>query len=94
MEETILDTPVLKGTNVKLNLSTDPVVIISQSNRNRYSDCDESNLLPDLIVDTCPLGCTRKCDESWINEQIAHRIICKCRCHHKRKLFRREVRND
>lgn len=46
---------------------------------------DESNVLPDLIVDACPLGCTQKCDESWINQHIAHRIICKCRCHHKKQ---------
>jgi Zn ribbon nucleic-acid-binding protein len=42
-----------------------------------------SNLLPDLIVNICPLGCDGKCAEIWINDAIDHRIICDClKCGH------------
>jgi hypothetical protein len=41
------------------------------------------HILPDLIVNTCPLGCDLKCAEIWINETIGHRIICACiKCGH------------
>jgi Zn ribbon nucleic-acid-binding protein len=44
------------------------------------------HVLPDLIVNTCPLGCDRKCAEIWINETIGHRIICDCiKCGHNNK---------
>jgi hypothetical protein len=86
---------IVRRTKINPDSSTsaaDPVVRISQSDRSR-SYYDESNVLPDLIVDACPLGCTPKCDKSWINQHFVHRIICKCRCHHKRKLLRSEVKN-
>jgi hypothetical protein len=42
--------------------------------------------LQDLILEACPLGCNGKCSEVWINEIIAHRIMCKCTkgCHNKK----------
>lgn len=39
-------------------------------------------VLPDLIINICPLGCNRKCVGIWINSIIGHRIICKCPCKH------------
>jgi hypothetical protein len=45
-----------------------------------------SHILPDLIVNICPLGCDRKCAEIWINETIGHKIICNCiKCGHDNK---------
>jgi len=45
-----------------------------------------SHILPDLIVNICPLGCDRKCAEIWINETIGHKIICNCiKCGHNNK---------
>lgn len=43
-------------------------------------------VLPDLIVNICPLGCDRKCARIWINETINHRVICKCPCGHKKRV--------
>ena len=43
------------------------------------------NILPDLIISTCPLGCNKKCAEVWINDSIEHRIICKCACKNHKK---------
>jgi Zn ribbon nucleic-acid-binding protein len=41
------------------------------------------HILPDLIVNICPLGCDGKCAEIWINETIGHKIICNCiKCGH------------
>jgi hypothetical protein len=49
--------------------------------------CDAcSEILPDLIVNSCPLGCDRKCARIWINETIDHKIICKCPCGHKKQV--------
>ena len=45
-----------------------------------------SHILPDLIVNICPLGCDGKCAEIWINETIGHKIICNCiKCGHNNK---------
>jgi hypothetical protein len=41
--------------------------------------------LPDLVVNTCPLGCDSVCARIWTNEVTRHRIICSCSCEHKRK---------
>lgn len=31
------------------------------------------------------MGCEETCGESWINEMIGHRIICRCECHNKNR---------
>ena len=39
-------------------------------------------ILPDLILNVCPLGCDGKCRKVWINEETGHRIVCTCiKCH-------------
>jgi hypothetical protein len=40
--------------------------------------------VPDLVIEECIPNC-EQCPSSWINEQIAHRIVCRCtKCeHHK-----------
>lgn len=44
------------------------------------------HILSDIILESCPLGCDRKCSKLWINEIIGHRILCKCRrCDHDKK---------
>jgi hypothetical protein len=43
------------------------------------------NIVPDLIIGTCPLGCNKTCVEVWINDSIEHRIICSCVCHNNKK---------
>ena len=40
--------------------------------------------LPDLIVNSCPLGCDSVCTRIWRNEITGHKIICGCSCKHKR----------
>ena len=43
--------------------------------------CDD-NYYPDLLVDKCPLGCDN-CAQVYVNNEIGHRIICKClNCNH------------
>jgi hypothetical protein len=42
------------------------------------------NILPDLIISTCPLGCNKTCVKVWVNDSIKHRIICNCVCHYKK----------
>jgi hypothetical protein len=40
---------------------------------------------PDLIVDQCPIDC-ENCGEIYVNDQIGHRIVCRCiRCNHNKK---------
>lgn len=44
---------------------------------------DSSIFKPDLKLDRCPFGCRDKCQRSWTNNIISHRIICECFCHKK-----------
>jgi hypothetical protein len=38
--------------------------------------------LNDLIIEECIPNC-EKCPSVWSNEQLAHRIVCKCKkCQH------------
>jgi hypothetical protein len=41
-------------------------------------------VLPDLIVNLCPLGCNQTCGRIWVNGIIDHRIICECKCGHNK----------
>jgi hypothetical protein len=42
-------------------------------------------ILPDLIVNACPLGCNQECAIIWTNKTIGNRIICDCKCGHNKK---------
>jgi hypothetical protein len=42
------------------------------------------DILPDLIISICPLGCNKACVQIWTNDSIEHRIICNCVCHYKK----------
>jgi hypothetical protein len=42
-------------------------------------------ILPDLIVNACPLGCNQECAMIWTNKTTGHRIICNCPCKHKKR---------
>jgi len=36
--------------------------------------------IPDLYTNECPVGC-KDCKGIYLNDQIHHRIVCKCPCH-------------
>lgn len=42
-------------------------------------------ILPDLIVNACPLGCDQECAIMWTNKTVSHRIVCNCPCRHKKR---------
>jgi hypothetical protein len=53
---------------------------ISRSRYLRYSGRQMSNAtkIPHLVFDQYPAGCIT-CGKIYVNEQIGHRIVCKCK---------------
>jgi hypothetical protein len=47
-------------------------------------DRPQIGCMPDLILSSWPLGCDQACARMWRNEYTGHRIICECRCEHKK----------
>jgi hypothetical protein len=41
---------------------------------------EQQERIPDLVVNRCPVSCD-DCKSIYLNKQILHRIICRCRCH-------------
>jgi hypothetical protein len=53
---------------------------------------EQQKIVPDLILNGCPVNC-KDCKRIYLNDQIRHRIVCKCPCHPLNEEKQREQEN-